>query len=218
MPKRLQDTLGPDRALIFRITHRSNVPWILANGLCCSNGKTRDPNFVTIGNPDLIAKRTDHPVPIPPGGTLGDYIPFYFTPYSPMLLNIRTGYGGIRRRNNDEIAILVSSLPRLVELGVGFLFTDRHAYLRAARFSGDLSELDLVDWELLRARDFSRDPENPEKIERYQAEALVHRQMPPGGLLTVACFDDQAQASIAAAAAALDLEIDIVIRRGWYFT
>jgi hypothetical protein len=32
---------------------------------------------------------------------------------------------------------------------------------------------DWVDWPLLQKRDFKRDPDDPAKLERYQAEALV---------------------------------------------
>lgn len=86
--------LNPEKALIFRIVHRDNIPWILDHGLHCRNSTTFDPNYVDIGNVDLIGKRGGHPVPKPPGGTLNDYIPFYFTPFSIMLFNIKTGWGG----------------------------------------------------------------------------------------------------------------------------
>lgn len=103
--------LNPEKALIFRITHRENVPWILQHGLVCANGHPQDPGFVQIGNVELIGKRSHRPVPVPPGGTLADYVPFYFTPFSPMLYNILTGRG-VRQRPNEEIVILVSSLHR----------------------------------------------------------------------------------------------------------
>jgi hypothetical protein len=61
------------KALIFRIVHRDNVPWILDNGLHCKNSKVRDPNFVEIGNKELISKRAKHPIVCQPGGTLSDY-------------------------------------------------------------------------------------------------------------------------------------------------
>jgi hypothetical protein len=50
--------LNPEKALIFRITHRNNIPWILDRGLHCPSSKTLDPNYVNIGNTDLIARRT----------------------------------------------------------------------------------------------------------------------------------------------------------------
>ena len=136
----LSTKLTAQKALIFRITHRDNLEWILRNGLHCEKGR-RDPNFVSIGNPDLIDRRRSRLVPVPPGGLLSDYVPFYFTPSSPMLMNIQTGWGGVERRKNEEIVVIVSSLPALKANGVRYLFTDRHAYLAAAAFYDDDSTL-----------------------------------------------------------------------------
>ena len=85
--------LNPEKALIWRIIHRDNLPWVLQNGLHCGNGSLQAPAWVSIGNPELIYKRAKHPVPLPPHGFLNDYVPFYFTPFSPMLRNIHTGLG-----------------------------------------------------------------------------------------------------------------------------
>jgi len=95
--------VNSEKALIFRIVHRDNLPWIVENGLHCRKSTTVDPNFRRIGNHDLIVKRETRPVPIDPGGTLGDYVPFYFTPHSPMLYNVITGYNDITQRSNDEL-------------------------------------------------------------------------------------------------------------------
>lgn len=105
--------LSAEKAWIFRITHLDNVPWLLRHGLHCRDSETNDPNFIQIGNSDMIAKRPFRSVTIHPGGTLSDYIPFYFTPHSPMLYNITTGFRGVMKRPMAEIAILVSTLPRL---------------------------------------------------------------------------------------------------------
>jgi len=126
--------LTPEAGWIFRITHRDNVPWILDHGLHCSTSLTRDPDFVTIGNQELIDKRSERIVPTPPGGRLGDYIPFYITPFSPMFFKIHTGHGGIQRRSNTEIVILRSSLDLLGIHAVRFLISDRHAFPRGRPF------------------------------------------------------------------------------------
>jgi hypothetical protein len=57
--------LTPERALIFRITHIDNVPWILDHGLHCRNSSELDRSYRDIGNPDLIAKRAARRVLIP---------------------------------------------------------------------------------------------------------------------------------------------------------
>lgn len=65
--------LTPDRALIFRLTHADNLSWILDHGLHCNASDVLDPNFVEIGNADLILKRPTRRVPVTPGGTLDHY-------------------------------------------------------------------------------------------------------------------------------------------------
>ena len=173
--------LNPEKALIFRITHIRNVPWILRNGLHCKNSDVRDPNFVRIGNLELIQRRTGRSVLVPPGGSLSDYVPFYFTPFSVMMYNIHTGRG-VTTRSNGEIVILVSSLHHLRERELAFVFTDKHAKVELANFYDDLADLDKIDWEILLRRDFQRDLNDPQKMERYQAEALVHCHCPIEGL------------------------------------
>lgn len=163
----MRDLLNPEKALIFRITHRDNVPWILRNGLHGRNSPTTDSHFVGIGNPDLIDRRHHRRIEVPPGGTLSDYVPFYFTPLSMMLFNIHTGFRGIRHRLNEEIVFIVSSLRRLRKDGIRFLFTDRHAYLEAAEPTADLNDLSKINWRILQNRDFRIDPENPVKTEQY---------------------------------------------------
>lgn len=209
--------LGPDKARIFRITHVQNVPFILDNGIHCRSGDIHDPAFIPIGLPELIEKRAPHPIPIEPGGTLSDYIPFYFTPFSIMMYNIKTGHGGVIQRENDEIAILVSSLHRVAELGLRFVFTDSHAYMNEATAYNDLQDLDKIDWPLLNSRNFRKDPEDPGKQGRYQAEALIHRHVPVEALLGIVCYNQARRDAIKAEVERRDLEIPVKVLPKWYF-
>ncbi len=213
----LRQILTPEKALIFRITHVRNVPWILRHGLACANGFEVDPDFVSIGNPDLIAKRPHRVVDIPPGGTLADYVPFYFTPRSPMLLNIKTGWGGVKQRPNEEIVILVSSLRTLVERGIPFVFSDRHAYLLQARFYSDLGDLEKLDFGSLQRSDFARNPEDPEKFDRYQAEALVFGSLPVGALTGIGCYTPDVKLELEAMSKEAGADARIEVRGDWYF-
>jgi hypothetical protein len=54
----------------------------------------------------LIAKREARLIPIPPGGSLADYVP-----------------------------------KREIVIKVGFVFSDRHAYLQTAEFSSSMADL-----------------------------------------------------------------------------
>jgi hypothetical protein len=172
---------------------------------------------VNIGNPDLIGKRSGRVVPLPPGGTLGDYVPFYFTPRSPMLLNIKTGYNGVTQRSNEDIAILVSSLHKLHADGLNFLFTERHAYTQTAQFFNNLSKLDMIDWGILQRSDFKRDNDDLSKVERYQAEALVHGHVPVAQLIGIACCSEAVATALRAQVAAAGVDLKVAATPGWYF-
>ncbi|MGZ8159857.1 MAG: type II toxin-antitoxin system toxin DNA ADP-ribosyl transferase DarT [Methylobacter sp.] len=210
-------SLNPDKALIWRIVHRDNLPWILDNGLHCESSDIRSADYIHIGNPDLIGKRRHRLVPIEPEGTLADYVPFYFTPFSVMMKNIHSGWGGVQQRANDEIVILVSSLPRIKKIGLRFVFTDAHAYTGMADFYNDLADLDKIDWGILQRRDFKRDPDDPRKMERYQAEALIYQHLPVEGLVGIVCYTEQLKQNIEREVAARNLNVPVHARSGWYF-
>jgi hypothetical protein len=213
----LYTKLNPDKALIWRILHRDNLPWVLEHGLHCASSLMRSPEWVSIGNAELIDKRAHHVVPIEPGGVLNDYVPFYFTPFSVMLKNIHSGRQGVRQRANEEILILVSSLHKVHELGLPFLFTDGHAMNSLVNFFDDLAQLGRIDWALLRRRDFKRDPDDPAKFARYQAEAMVHRHVPLEALLGVVCYTDRLRVEIEQRIAGQGLRLPVHSRPGWYF-
>src|SRR5688572_23101680 len=107
-----KELLNPEKALIFRIIHRENLGPTLNDGCHCRS-TMQGKNYVQIGNEELIEKRVTRAVPCGPKGVLSDYVPFYFTPYSPMLYNIKTGFNGVKQRRNEDIVIFVSSLHKL---------------------------------------------------------------------------------------------------------
>jgi hypothetical protein len=156
-------------------------------------------------------------VPCPPGGCLSDYIPFYFTPHSVMMFQIKTGYNGIRRRSNDEIAIVASSLRKLRESDIPFLFTDRHASLRTVEYFSGLDDLERLDWAIWRNRDFRSDPEYIDKKDRYQAEALIHRHLPIDGIGAIVCYSDDIATAIKKRLGDAAERVKIATRPSWYF-
>jgi hypothetical protein len=88
--------------------------------------------------------------------------------------------------------------------------------LAAAQPSSDLARLDWIDWQMLRDRDFARDPDHPERFDKYQAEALVHRHLPADALLGVFCYTKVVEARIAAHAEECGLDLKVACRPHWY--
>ena len=96
-------------------------------------------------------------------------------------------------------------------------FTDSHAYYQWANYYSSLDRLDKIDWPILQARDFKRDPDDPAKFERCQAEALVHQHMPVSALLGVVCYIPALKQNIEQQVAARGLKLAVHARPGWYF-
>lgn len=97
------------------------------------------------------------------------------------------------------------------------MFTNQHAYPVAAEYFSDLAQLDRIDWPLLIARDFKHNPDDPGKKERYQAEALVHRQMPVTSLLGIGCHSLRVQAQLQQELARRKLTLTVTVQPSWYF-
>ena len=208
-----KELLNPDKALIFRIVHKDNVAKVLETGCHCRKTMLGKAAYVEIGNQELIDKRTTRPVPAGPGGTLSDYVPFYFTPYTPMLYNIKTGYG-VPQKPLKDIVILVSSLPKLKKQNISFVFSDRHAYLKTAQFSDNLNDLDRIIWPVLQVRDFKKD--DLDKFEKYQAEALVYKHVPVTALIGIACYNAETRDGVRKLAADRKVKVDIIAKNSWF--
>ena len=97
------------------------------------------------------------------------------------------------------------------------MFSDRHAYLQTAQFSTNLADLDRVDWTILQAQDFKRDPDDPEKIERYQAEALVHRFMHVDSIEGIVCYNKDVEKELQQFLDMREMKLKIVVKPRWYF-
>ena len=112
---------------------------------------------------------------------------------------------------------MVSSLHRLKKLGVGFLFTNQHAYPVNARYFSDLNDLNQIDWQILQNRDFKHDPEDPGKKERYQAEALVHGHVPVEALLGIVGYDIPSKEAVERDLASRGITLRVLAQPHWYF-
>ena len=117
-------------------------------------------------------------VPVGRGGTLGDYVPLYFAPRSPMLYSISRGNVPTYQEGQGPIVHLVASAEAIAVRGLPYVFTDGHADVELTRFYGSLAQLNKVDWPLMRARFWSDTIDDPDRKRRRQAEMLVHGFLP----------------------------------------
>lgn len=175
---------------IYRLTHYKNLPFIFRNGLHCPNSTFKDPDFVNIGFQRLINSRGLTPVKVVPGGVLNDYVPFYFTPRSPMLFMIYKGRVEDYKGTQEELVYLVSNVEVIKEAGIAFVFTDRHAKLGYAEHYNDYDRLSELDWDIIQSDDWGHQY-GVTKKEKKQAEFLVYQSLPVNLVQGIVCHNEQ---------------------------
>ncbi|PGH39790.1 MAG: hypothetical protein CRN43_06975 [Candidatus Nephrothrix sp. EaCA] len=181
----------PIAVQVFRIVHIDNAEYLLTHGLFTKNHKQADPAYIGIGDTGLIAQRNDYVVGVnPPNGVLGEYIPFYFAPLSPMLLNIKTGHRGVTKRPQSEIVYIVCLINTIVENCKEWCFTDGHAKNAITKFYNDLENLDKIDWNIVKERQWSNTEDDSDRMRRKQAEFLVRHHVPVNCISCLVALDE----------------------------
>ena len=110
----------------FRLVHIDNIPHILKNGIVKADSPNANPNYVPIGDQLVIEKRKNRRLSSSSWQNIGDFIPFYFGPRSPMLYVIQHGYNGVRRIEAEDIVYCVIRLDDIIKGGIECCFTDGH--------------------------------------------------------------------------------------------
>ena len=186
--------INKDRKFCYRITHIDNLRLLIQNGIVNKNHPNASEYYIEIGNREIIDVRSVLPVKISEYGMIGEYVPFYFTPKSIMLFNILTGYWHplVPQRKRDEIIVIRCLIENLKQLPKWF-FTDGQANIRdgSVKHYNDLSYLYKIDWNIIQQSDFSKNTNDFERPRRYQAEFLVHHEVPFSNIESLNVYDQQ---------------------------
>jgi hypothetical protein len=204
---------------IYHITHIDNLPKIIAaGGLWCDVERVKQQfECVGIAHQHIKERRAKRVVPRAAGGTLAQYVPFYFAPRSPMLYTIHcgnvAGYAGGQR----EVLHLVSSMEQAVQLGQPWTFTDGHAEMEFSTFYDDLAHLNEVNWEVMKSVYWNDTPSLPDRKRQRQAEFLVHRSFPWHAFHEIGVYDRTTAARVAEVVKESKHAPAVSVRLIWYY-
>lgn len=176
----------------FRITHIDNILHILKNGLVKADSPLHDENYVPIGDPQIIGLRGDIEVK---GYRIGDYIPFYLGPRSPMLYVIQHGYNGVQRVEPEKIVYCVIRLDDLINNNIDCIFTDGHAvsFLTSFYSRDKLSSInEIVKFDDVYSSQWNSE-EDLDLKRRKEAELLIKNDLPVQFLRGFVVYNNKAK-------------------------
>jgi hypothetical protein len=198
----------------FRLVHISNIPHILEHGFVHPDSPQADPQYVRIGDKDVISVRTQKT--ICNGISLDSYIPFYFGPRSPMLYVIQHGYNNVKQYHAEELVYCVGKIEELIQGGIQCVFTDGHA-LSAISTLYSQNELRRID-EIIAYKDVYAGnwvcEEDRDLKRRKEAELLSQDELPPRFICGFVVYNQKAKDLLGSYGV---LAQQIAVRPGYYF-
>jgi len=221
----MSDTTGtPARdRWILHFTHIDNLHVIVESGeLVCDVHARQGLARIDVGDPEIKGSRRGRAIPVGPGGHVGDYVPFYFAPRSPMMYRIACDHresAAERYTDGDRpLVYLATTVGAVIDAGLEWVATDGNAATATTEFSSDLTRLDaMIDWPLMSATLWNNTPADPDRQRRRMAEFLVHGRVPLEVIRRVATYDDRNAARARADLAGHSLDSRILVRPTWYY-
>lgn len=190
----------PKKIWLYRIVHWQNLEYILQHGMMTRSHPNADPNYVEIGHQQLISDRSTHTVRIENVEgeegelILGDCVPFYFGPHSPMLYMIMNGFSGVPQKPQRDIVYVISSFEKVSELGLEYAFSDQHAKRSLAKFFNSPDKFSEVDWPTVKSKDWADTNSDYNRRDRKQAEFLVKSFVPVEAIQVIGVASEARQA------------------------
>lgn len=211
--------LPPRPTPIYRIVHINNLGRIVdAEGLVCENRRPFfEEDFHSIAHRNIQQRRHHTSVPCGPGGTIHDYVPWYFGTRSPMLYANHRGNVPTNTDGQQAIIYLVSTVEAVVAAGLPFVFTDGHAIMFNSVFYDDLARLDQIDWPLMSAQYWHDTDDDPDRSRRKQAEFLVHSAFPWSLVHEIGVYDEGRLQEVRSSLQGRTHQPTVRLKRAWYF-
>lgn len=205
---------------IFHFTHIDNLPAIIKNNALVADCSMRaaGTRCVETGNPEIKKRRRSRRVSVPPGGVVGDYVPFYFAPRSPMLFKVAKEKFFQGEHVQGDLVYLISRTSA-VDSVRPVVCTDRNAATSLAEFRKGLAELDhFVDWDLMRSAMWCDTDEDPDRRHRRMAELLVHESVPTSCLTGVVVRNSEVAKCVNLCLSGTALaRLEVRVLTDWYF-
>ena len=209
---------------IYHITHVDNLASIIQNERLWSDRRLVDApgERVVIGLNNIKRRRLEElPVDCHPETMVGDYVPFYFCPRSPMLYMIYRRNPELAFRDGQSRVIhLVSTVTRAIETAQErpWAFSDDNAGAFYTQFCNDLNQLpDFVNWDAVRTTRWSGRGIDPAIKSKKMAEFLVYDRFEWTGFGGIGVINDTVATEVQQILENADHKPEVGVMRNWYY-
>ncbi len=206
---------------IFRMVHVDSLRTILQRrALHSANSNPADGlPYRTIHNVDIQGQRHIRNIPCGPGGTLHDYVPFYFGYLSPMLLQLKTGRVTGYSEGQAPLVYLKTTVQAVAQAGLRFVFSNGHGIAAFTSWFDDVNRLDEVDWHMVYERYWRDEVNDMDRQRRKQAEFLIYQSCPWTLIQEIGVLNAPMKTRVEEILSGVDPAMRPVvnIRAGWYY-
>lgn len=168
---------------VYHFTYVKNLEQIIKNGLLSTNlKKNKGIVHQDIANNEIQHRRSEMKVTCGPGGVIHDYVPFYFTKRSPMLLNV------IKTKNVDQEGIIYFAIPIEAIEDKSVVFSSSSANtLTPPNFYSNANDLNKLNWDIIDKRVWIPKPETLKQ--QKMAEFLIHDKVSINDISFIVVWD-----------------------------
>ncbi len=197
-----------------------NLEHDMTHGLFSKNKCIKNPDYVGIGNNEIISQRDRMVVKCYPPTVVNDYVPFYFSVRTPMLLNLATGTG-VTQVPQDQIIYLACRLVDLATDNFKWCYTNGNAAKSITKFYSELTDIETnVDWKSITSTDFRHSTDGDEdRIRKKHAEFLVKKHVPIEYVHTIVVYNEIAHNKVVKILEGFNLGPQVLInpKKEYYF-
>jgi len=199
---------------IYHFTHVENLVRLFGAGmLLCKNEMTaQNSQYRSSAFDSVQSHRESFQVPVSRGGTIHDYVPFYFNSLSPMLYTINCG--NVENIRMQDLVFFKTSAQTVEASGIDFAFTDGHGIMDLSDYYDDLTDLDQVPWNVINAR-YWNDFQDGRRLR--QSEFLVYKSFNWSLVELIGVYNQDMKEHVEQLISNLQQPPVVEIRRNWYF-
>lgn len=184
----------PEQITIYHITDLENLASILAAGGLRSDVRMAQQQPATVIGYGHIKERRMKEITVPccRNRFVGEFVPFYFCPRSPMLYTINIGKTGRPVGCQRTIVHLVTTVEVGINLGKDWAVSDGNAGAFHTSFDAKLDAIAGLDWASIRATNWQG------RTHQKMAEFLVADFFPWTGIQHIGCHNAKVAGQVSA--------------------